>query len=42
MKQNKSRLNLIIIALVVLLSGATAGALFGERSMPEEETALSS
>jgi len=40
MAQNKSRFNQIIIALVVLLSGATAGALFGERSMPEEETAL--
>jgi len=40
MTQNKSRFNPIIIALVVLLSGATAGALFGERSMPEEETEL--
>lgn len=30
----------IVIALVVLLSGATAGALFGERSVPEEETQL--
>jgi len=40
MTQNKSRFNPIIIALVVLLSGATVGALFGERSMPEEETAL--
>ncbi len=30
----------IVIALVVLVSGATAGALFGERSVPEEETQL--
>jgi carboxyl-terminal processing protease len=40
MTHKKIRFNPIIIALVVLLSGATAGALFGERSMPEEETAL--
>jgi carboxyl-terminal processing protease len=40
MTQKKTRFNPIIIALVVLLSGATAGALFGERSMPEEETEL--
>ena len=37
---DKKRLNPIVIALVVLLSGATAGALFGERSVPEEETEL--
>ncbi len=30
----------IVVALVVLLSGATAGALFGERTVPEEETQL--
>jgi len=30
----------MIIALIVLISGATAGALFGERSVPEEETEL--
>ena len=29
-----------VIALAVLLSGATAGALFGERSIPEDETQL--
>ncbi len=29
-----------VIALVVLLSGATAGALFGERSLAEDETQL--
>ncbi len=29
-----------VIALVVLLTGATAGALFGERSVPEEQTQL--
>ena len=40
MTQKTSRFNPIVIALVVLLSGATAGALFGERSMPEEETEL--
>ncbi len=30
----------IVVALVVLLCGATAGALFGERSVPEDETQL--
>jgi len=30
----------IVVALVILLCGATAGALFGERSVPEEETQL--
>ena len=38
MTARKRRLNPLLIALVVLLSGATAGALFGERSIPEEET----
>jgi len=36
----KKRINPIVIALVVLISGATAGALFGERSVPEDETQL--
>jgi len=40
MTQKKSRFSPIIIALFVLLSGATAGALFGERSIPEEEKEL--
>jgi carboxyl-terminal processing protease len=40
MTQNKNRFTPIIIGLVVLLSGATAGALFGERSVPEEEAEL--
>ena len=40
MAQRTKRLNPIIVAIVVLISGATAGALFGERSMPEEETEL--
>jgi carboxyl-terminal processing protease len=40
MNQKKQRFNPIVVALVVLLSGATAGALFGERSVPEEETEL--
>jgi len=40
MNQKIHRFNPIVIALVVLLSGATAGALFGERSVPEEETEL--
>jgi carboxyl-terminal processing protease len=40
MIKRKRGLNPLLIALVVLLSGAAAGALFGERSMPEEETAL--
>jgi carboxyl-terminal processing protease len=40
MAQSTKRLNPIIVAIVVLISGATAGALFGERSMPEEETEL--
>jgi carboxyl-terminal processing protease len=40
MAQRSKRLNPIIVAIVVLLSGATAGALFGERSIPEEETEL--
>ena len=40
MTQRKSRFSPIVIALVVLLSGATAGAIFGERSMPDEETEL--
>jgi carboxyl-terminal processing protease len=39
MSEKKSRLVLIVIA-VVLIGGAGAGALFGERSMPEEETEL--
>ena len=40
MTEQKSRFTPIIIALVVLISGATAGAIFGERSVPEEETEL--
>ena len=40
MLQNKNRFSPIVIALAVLLSGATAGAIFGERSMPEDETEL--
>ncbi len=40
MPNSKRNFNPIIIALVVLLSGATAGAIFGERSIPEEETEL--
>lgn len=36
----KKRFNPIVIALIVLITGATAGALFGERSVPEEETEL--
>ncbi len=40
MTGKKGRLNPLLIGLVVLLSGAAAGVLFGERSMPEEETAL--
>ena len=40
MNQKKHRFNPIVIALVVLLSGAAGGALFGERSVPEEETDL--
>ena len=40
MNQKKQRFNPIVVALVVLLSGATAGALFGERSVPDEETEL--
>ena len=36
----KKNVTPIVIALVVLISGATAGALFGERSIPEEETEL--
>jgi carboxyl-terminal processing protease len=40
MAKNSTRFRPIIIALVVLLSGATAGALFGERSIPEEEKEL--
>jgi carboxyl-terminal processing protease len=34
------RFNPLVIALVVLISGATAGAIFGERSVPDEETEL--
>lgn len=40
MAQKSNRFIPIIIALVVLLSGATAGALFGERSIPDEEKEL--
>jgi carboxyl-terminal processing protease len=40
MTKDKNRFTPLIIALVVLLSGATAGALFGERSVPTEETEL--
>jgi carboxyl-terminal processing protease len=40
MAQRKNRFSPIIVALAVLLSGATAGAIFGERSIPEEETQL--
>ncbi|MCG6950279.1 MAG: S41 family peptidase [Acidobacteria bacterium] len=40
MPQRESRIRPMIIALVILLTGATAGALFGERSVPEEETEL--
>jgi len=40
MTSRKRRLNPLLIVLIVLLSGATAGALFGERSIPEEETEL--
>jgi carboxyl-terminal processing protease len=40
MTKEKNRFTPLIIALVVLLSGATAGALFGERSVPKEETEL--
>jgi carboxyl-terminal processing protease len=40
MTRNRNRFGPVIIALVVLLSGATAGAIFGERSLPEEETEL--
>ena len=40
MTQSKNRFSPVVIALVVLISGATAGAIFGERSMPDEETAL--
>lgn len=39
MSEKKSRLVLIVIA-VVMIGGAGAGALFGERSIPEEETEL--
>jgi carboxyl-terminal processing protease len=40
MRQSKNRFSPFIVALAVLLSGATAGAIFGERSLPEEETEL--
>jgi carboxyl-terminal processing protease len=40
MNQKKHRFNPIVVALVVLLSGAAAGALFGERSVTDEETDL--
>ena len=40
MTQNRNRFGPVIVALVVLLSGATAGAIFGQRSLPEEETEL--
>ena len=40
MSHAKRNFNPIIIFLVVLLCGATAGALFGQRSIPEEETQL--
>jgi len=40
MTASKRTFHPTIIALVVLLTGATAGALFGERSVPEEQTQL--
>jgi carboxyl-terminal processing protease len=40
MTARKDRSHPLVVALVVLLTGATAGALFGERSVPEEETQL--
>jgi carboxyl-terminal processing protease len=40
MNLSRRGFNPIILALVVLLVGATAGALFGERSVPEDETQL--
>ncbi len=40
MTHSTKRFNPLVIALVVLLCGATAGALFGERSVPEEQTEL--
>lgn len=40
MTVRKRSFNPMIIVLVALLTGATAGALFGERSVPEEETQL--
>ncbi len=40
MTDSKSRFNPIVIALVVLITGATAGAIFGERTVPDEETEL--
>ena len=40
MTARKRQFHPTVIALVVLLTGATAGALFGERSVPEEETQL--
>ncbi len=40
MIERMRRLNPLLIAIIVLLCGATAGALFGERSIPDEETAL--
>jgi carboxyl-terminal processing protease len=39
MSEKKSRLVLIVIA-IVMIGGAGAGALFGERSIPEDETEL--
>ena len=40
MNLSRREFNPIILALVVLLVGATAGALFGERSVPDDETQL--
>jgi carboxyl-terminal processing protease len=40
MTRTSKRFSLIAIVLAVLLSGAAAGALFGERSLPEEQTEL--
>ena len=40
MTDNRRTLSPLIFALVVLISGATAGAIFGERSVPEEQTEL--